>query len=151
MLYRSLISSLLILFFVMDGQAQITRRMKPFLGTWEYENIRGFEVWKVQGNALVGQGFRVRNESDTVLIETMRLVQEGKRLVYFVRVTNQNEGREIRFDESESVKYKFVNESHDFPKSIYYKFKRCKRRKVEVLLNHPHKDTHTKPIVMRRK
>lgn len=143
------------LFFVLYAfnlaLGQLDKRMKPFLGTWEYEKIRGFEVWKSAGNELVGQGFRIKNETDTVLIEDMRVIIEQKKLVLFVRVANQNDGKEIRFDESRKTKYKFVNESHDFPKSIYYKFKRCKRNKVKVLFNHPHKDTFTKPIIMVKK
>lgn len=132
------------------SHAQVNKRMKAFLGTWQYENIKGFEVWNVNGNELLGHGYRIRNEKDTVLIETMRVTSEGKKLILHVRVVNQNDGKEIRFVESDKVKYKFVNEAHDFPKSIYYKFKRCKRKKVKVLFNHPHKDTYTKPVMMVR-
>lgn len=151
MLYRGVISILLCVFFIGQGHAQIHKRMKPFLGTWVYENIQGFETWKSNGKELAGAGYRIKNEKDTVLIETMRITHEGKKLVLYARVTNQNDGKEIRFEESDKFKYKFVNESHDFPKSIYYQFKRCKRKKVRVLLNHPHNDTHSKPISMVRK
>ena len=149
MLYHLAISVLFSVLIFGQSQAQIHKRMKPFLGTWEYENIEGFEVWKTNGNALSGAGYRVKNGKDTVLIETMRVTFEGKKLVLYARVTNQNEGKEIRFEESDKFKYKFVNESHDFPKSIYYQFKKCK--KVRVLLNHPHNDTHSKPIMMVKK
>ena len=151
MLYRNISALCLLLSIASFSQAQIHRRMKPFLGTWEYQGMPGFEVWKSNGKDLLGHSYRVKDGKDTVLIETMRVTLEGKMLVLYVTVLNQNNGKEIRFDESDKLKYKFVNERHDFPKSIYYNFKRFKRKKVQVLLNHPHKDTHTKPITMVRK
>lgn len=151
MSYRWLISLVFTVLFIEQSQAQLHKRMKPFLGTWSYENIEGFEVWKENGKELSGAGYRIKNGKDTVLIETMRVTYEGKKLILYAQVTNQNDGKEIRFEESDKLKYKFVNESHDFPKSIYYQFKRCKRKKVRVLLNHPHNDTHSKPIIMVRK
>lgn len=151
MLYHWVISILLSVLIFGQSQAQINKRMKRFLGTWEYESIKGFEVWRANGNELSGSGYRIKNGVDTVLIETMRVTSEGKKLVYYARVTNQNDGQEIRFEESKKLRYKFVNETHDFPKSIYYQFKMFKRKKVRILLNHPHKNTHSKPIIMVRK
>jgi len=130
--------------------AQINKRMKPFLGTWEYQGISGFEVWKATGNELNGSGYRIK-QGDTILIETMRITLENKKLVYYARVVGQNSDKEIRFVEADQLKYKFVNAAHDFPKSIYYKFRKFKPNKALVLLNHPHKDTHSKPIAMVRK
>ncbi len=151
MWYKQVVSVLILVLLVGGSNAQINKRMKRFIGTWEYENIHGFETWKAEGNALVGFGYRVKNDRDTVLIEKMRITAEGKKLVLFRLVVGQQNGIEIRFDESSKTKYKFVNESHDFPKSIYYQFKCLKRKRVNVLLNHPHNDTHTKPISMVRK
>lgn len=151
MLYRILFSVSLVMLLGSTAHGQIQRRMKPFLGTWDYENIKGFEVWKMNGKELSGQAFRIKENRDTLLIETMRLAYEDKKLVMYVRVENQNGGKEIRFEESSKLRNKFVNESHDFPKSIYYQFKRFNRKKVQVLLNHPHKDTHTKPITLVRR
>jgi hypothetical protein len=133
------------------GQAQISKRMKRFIVTWEYQNISGFETWEAKGNELIGKAYRIKNETDTILIENMRLVQEGKKLILYAQVINQNEGKEIKFTESDQKKYKFVNNTHDFPKSIYYQFKFFQRKKVTVLFNHPHKQTHSKSIKMVRK
>lgn len=151
MSYRPVFSFLLLLVISTQANAQINKRMKRFIGTWEYENIRGFEVWTENGNELAGLGYRIKNEKDTVLIEKMRITLENKKLVLYATVIGQNDGKEIRFPESDKTKYKFVNDTHDFPKSIYYQFKWLKRKRVQVLLNHPHKDTHTKPLVMNRK
>jgi len=151
MLYKQVFSVILLLVLATHANAQINKRMKRFIGTWEYENIRGFEVWKENGNELAGLGYRIKNEKDTVLIEKIRITLENKKLVLYATVIGQNEGKEIRFPESDKTKYKFVNNTHDFPKSIFYQFKFLRRKKVQVLLNHPHKDTHTKPIVMVRK
>ncbi len=150
MSYRWLISTVVILIICNVYHAQVHKRMKFFIGTWQYENLPGFEVWTINGNEIAGQGYRIKNGKDTVLIETMRVVMESNKLVLYARVGSENDGKEIRFEESKSRKYKFVNESHDFPKSIYYHFRKFRRKRVQVLLNHPHKDTHTKPIVMRK-
>lgn len=151
MCYKQIISISLFLLFIVPGQAQISKRMKRFIVTWEYQNISGFETWEAKGNELIGKAYRIKNETDTILIENMRLVQEGKKLILYAQVINQNEGKEIKFTESDQKKYKFVNNTHDFPKSIYYQFKFFQRKKVTVLFNHPHKQTHSKSIKMVRK
>lgn len=148
---KQIISLSFILFFFSLGQAQISKSLKRFIGTWEYQNIKGFETWEANGVELIGKAYRVKNGKDTLLIENMRLVQDGKKLILFAQVIKQNGGKEIKFIESDQKKYKFVNNTHDFPKSIYYQFKFFKRDKVTVFFNHPHKLTHSKPIKMIRK
>ena len=148
---QKLFSAVLALLFLANSFAQIHKRMKPFLGTWYYENIEGFEVWKANGKELSGEAYRIKNGVDTLLIEKMRITRENKSLVLYAQVMGSKKSQEIRFEESQKTRYKFVNESHDFPKSIYYQFKIFKRKKVHVLLNHPHKNTHTKPICMVKK
>lgn len=151
MSYKQAISVVMLLFLANNVDAQINKRMKRFIGTWEYREIRGFEVWSANGNELTGKAYRIKNEKDTVLIENMRITLENKKLVLYAQVIGQNEGKEIRFQESDKTKYLFVNNTHDFPKSIYYQFKFLRRKKVDVRLNHPHKDTHTKPLTLVRK
>jgi hypothetical protein len=151
MWYKQVFSGLLLLLLASNVQAQINKRMKRFIGTWEYQEIRGFEVWAANGNELAGKAYRIKNDKDTVLIENMRITLENKKLVLYAQVIGQNEGKEIRFQESDKTKFLFVNNTHDFPKSIYYKFKFLRRKKVDVRLNHPHKDTHTKPLTLVRK
>jgi hypothetical protein len=151
MSYKQAISVVMLLFLANNVDAQINKRMKRFIGTWEYREIRGFEVWSATGNELTGKAYRIKNEKDTVLIENMRITSENKKLVLYAQVIGQNEGKEIRFQESDKTKYLFVNNTHDFPKSIYYQFKFLRRKKVDVRLNHPHKDTHTKPLTLVRK
>ncbi len=151
MWYKQVFSVVLLLVVSTQTNAQINKRMKRFIGTWEYQEIRGFEVWSANGNELSGQAYRIKNDRDTVLIENMRVTLENKKLVLYARVIGQNEGKEIRFEESNKTKYLFVNNTHDFPKSIYYQFKFLRRKKVDVRLNHPHKDTHTKPLTLVRK
>jgi hypothetical protein len=151
MWYKQVVSILLVLLFSTDVDAQINRRMKRFIGTWEYKEIRGFEVWRENGKELAGEAYRIKNEKDTVLIEKMRITMENKKLVLYAQVVGQNDGKEIRFPESDKTRFLFVNNTHDFPKSIYYHFKFFRRKKVDVRLNHPHKDTHTKPLTLVRK
>lgn len=151
MWYKQVVSCVLVLLFATHVDAQMNKRMKRFIGVWEYQEIRGFEVWGCNGTELIGKAYRVKNEQDTVLIENMRIILENKKLVLYAQVIGQNDGKEVRFVESDRTKCLFVNNTHDFPKSIYYQFKFLRRNRIDVRLNHPHKDTHTKPLTLVRK
>lgn len=94
------------------------------LGTWENKTSRGsvYETWdKVSSVELAGRSFSIKGK-DTLVFETIRLVQEKDRLFYIPTVRNQNEGLPVRFA---SVKVSdaaliFENPEHDFPQVISY-------------------------------
>jgi len=95
------------------------------VGTWEQQTARGpvFESWQRDGDrALAGQSYRLKG-SDTVFLESIRLVEEGGRLLYIPTVADQNDSRPIRFV-SKSVTdtaLVFENPDHDFPQQISYR------------------------------
>ena len=94
------------------------------IGTWENKTTRGsmYEHWAAGGSQeLLGKSFILRG-SDTVIFETIRLVQEGELLIYIPTVKNQNQGLPVRFP-STSVnedQLVFENPQHDFPQKITY-------------------------------
>jgi hypothetical protein len=136
-----------------SSSAQIPRKGKKLLGKWQHTQDKGFEVWQESStNTLYGEAFRVTEKGDTLKIEEMRLVFHSKKKIqFFARVFNQNEGREIVFT-SKGSKFFFENPTHDFPRAIQYKFNCFSRKKLTVSLYHPHmnKLPHVIPMVKKQ-
>jgi len=94
------------------------------LGTWENKTSRGviYENWrKISTQEYAGKSYKL-NGQDTVLLETVRLIQEGDNLFYIPTVSNQNGGLPVRFSlqEQSPSKLVFTNPDHDFPQFISY-------------------------------
>ncbi|WP_084374398.1 DUF6265 family protein [Reichenbachiella faecimaris] len=97
---------------------------KWLIGTWENKTSRGsiYEDWREQSNSeWVGMSF-ILQEKDTVVFETIRLIQEEKGLFYIPIVKDQNNSLPVRFglksiSESQVL---FENLQHDFPQFISY-------------------------------
>ena len=93
-------------------------------GTWENKTPEGsvYETWsKSKDNEYAGKSYMV-NEKDTVIFETIRLVQEQDGLFYIPAVKDENNGLPVRFagktiSETQLV---FENLQHDFPQIITY-------------------------------
>ncbi|MFL1896637.1 DUF6265 family protein [Aquimarina sp. 2-A2] len=93
-------------------------------GTWENKTSKGsvYETWsKSRENEFNGKSYIVKDK-DTIIFETIKLVQEQNGLFYIPRVKNQNENLPVRFlaktiSETQLV---FENLQHDFPQTISY-------------------------------
>lgn len=100
------------------------KKAEWLIGTWENKTPRGsvYETWnKATGDEFTGKSYRVK-EKDTLVFETLRLVQEKDKLVYIPVVKNQNDGQPVRFTAktvSDAVLV-FENPQHDFPQIISY-------------------------------
>ncbi|TAG30318.1 MAG: hypothetical protein EAZ13_08270 [Sphingobacteriia bacterium] len=94
------------------------------IGTWENKTQHGsiYETWsKVSDVELSGKSYMLK-EKDTIVFETIRLIQEQKSLFYIPNVKNQNDNMPVRFiaktvSDKELV---FENPNHDFPQIISY-------------------------------
>lgn len=94
------------------------------LGTWENKTSRGviYENWcKLASEEYAGKSYKL-NGQDTVVLETVRLLQEAGQLFYIPTVSNQNDGLPVRFSlqEQSPSKLVFANPEHDFPQFISY-------------------------------
>jgi hypothetical protein len=106
------------------SQESDIKKAKWLVGTWENKTPGGsiYETWtKVNEDELAGKSYIVK-ENDTIIFETIRLVQEQNGLSYIPIVKNQNDGSPVHFEsknisDSELV---FENPSHDFPQIISY-------------------------------
>lgn len=94
------------------------------IGTWENKTQRGsmYETWaKVSDDELSGKSYKLK-EKDTIVFETIRLVQEQNSLFYIPNVNNQNGGLPVRFATKNvsDIELVFENQQHDFPQIISY-------------------------------
>ncbi|WP_294332896.1 DUF6265 family protein [Chryseobacterium sp. sg2396] len=99
-------------------------RIEWLVGTWEQDTSKGniYETWRKTGeNELTGKSYKLKN-NDTIIFETIRLVQDDGRLSYIPAVKDQNSGTPIRFNErtTSNTLLVFENKEHDFPQVISY-------------------------------
>jgi hypothetical protein len=100
------------------------KKCKWLIGTWENKTPKGsiFETWiKPNENELSGKSYIIK-ESDTIVFETIRLIQEQDGLYYIPSVKDQNDGAPVRFISKifSDTQMVFENSAHDFPKVISY-------------------------------
>jgi Domain of unknown function (DUF6265) len=93
-----------------------------FLGKWQVNESNSFEEW-IQIDSLLyrGKGYKIR-KNDTLITETIDIVQKGKEIFYIPSVTDQNDGKPVDFQlvSKKAEKVIFENKNHDFPQRIIY-------------------------------
>ena len=75
-------------------QTDDIKKTQWLIGTWENKTLKGtiYETWKkISDNELSGMSYIVKDK-DTIVFETIRLVQEQEVLFYIPTVKNQNDG-----------------------------------------------------------
>ncbi len=97
---------------------------KWIIGTWEYKTSEGsiYEKW-VKKDSLEFQGISYKiNNQDTIVLETIRIVQENGNIFYIPKVQYQNNQQAVRFNiiRLRENYMSFENPSHDFPNIISY-------------------------------
>jgi len=95
------------------------------VGTWVNHRPNGdiYENWIKTGDMeLTGKSYKLRG-GDTVLLETIHLIQKDNVLFFIPVVTDQNGGKPVRFQEipGKADKLLFENKQHDFPQFISYR------------------------------
>lgn len=93
-------------------------------GSWKTETRRGtiYEEWKKQSATLMkGRSYKLK-DADTLVLENISLVQDGKDIFYIPVTSNQNNQQPVKFRMASSGNNKFVFENavHDYPKRIIY-------------------------------
>lgn len=100
------------------------RKVEWLIGTWENKTLRGsmYETWdKTSEREYSGKSY-ILQEKDTIVFESIRLVQEQNELFYIPIVQNQNGGLPVRFTAKtiSETQVVFENLHHDFPQLISY-------------------------------
>lgn len=105
-------------------QTNDIKKAEWLIGTWENRTPRGkvYETWgKMNDNEFSGKSYIVRGQ-DTIVFETIQLVEEQDGLFYIPTVKNQNDGLPVRFANKtiSETQLIFENPEHDFPQIISY-------------------------------
>lgn len=120
-------STLMLLIACSATQTNDIDKAAWLIGTWENKTPDGsvYESWKkTSDKEFSGMSYIIEDE-DTVVFETIRLVQEEGKLVYIPTASGENDGKPIRFalKEISDSKLIFENPKHDFPQMIRYTIK----------------------------
>ena len=96
------------------------------LGTWETKTSKGnlYETWTKTSETEFQAKSYYLNKRDTLVLESVRLVEKDKKLHYIVSVKNNNNEFPIDFVSKpiqDPAFLVFENLQHDFPKVITYK------------------------------
>jgi hypothetical protein len=118
------IVSVIILSGRATGQSSNVRETEWLIGTWKNSTPKGniYETWRrINDNELSGKSYFIK-ERDTIVFETIRLVQEQEGLFYIPIVKDQNNGAPVRFAATivSETRLVFENPQHDFPQIISY-------------------------------
>ena len=94
-----------------------------FEGTWKMKNAQIFENWKANADFLSGNVIQI-SESDTTVLEMLKILKIGNNYFYEANVKNQNNGNPVQFKliKQTGNEFHFNNPKHDFPQNIIYRF-----------------------------
>lgn len=107
-------------------QQSKTKKIEWLLGTWETKTSKGnlYETWTRKSNTeFQGKSYYLK-QKDTILLESVRMVEKEKKLHYIVSVKNHNNEQPVDFVSKpmkDPTSFVFENLQHDFPQTIIYK------------------------------
>ena len=137
------------IFFSLNGLSangpSAIENIKWLLGTWEMTTPRGsiYETWVLKDSMeLSGKSYTIKG-SDTIVSETVRIIEKEGKILYIPSVSDQNEGDPVVFESSFISRSKFIveNPEHDFPKVITYT--RTGMDELVAEISGPSRDGHT--------
>lgn len=100
------------------------KKSEWLIGTWENKSLGNmYETWvKINEQEFFGKSY-VLKKKDTMIFETIRLLQQNNTVFYIPTVKDQNDGLPVRFASKtiSDTELVFENPSHDFPQVISYK------------------------------
>ncbi len=123
------------LLFTGNARGQVRRGDPPkqpaieraawILGTWVQQTARGmaYETWTRESTFTFSGKSYALNGKDTLVFETIQLVQKPEGLFYIPTVKEQNGGKPVSFKlgSISTTEVVFDNPKHDFPQKISYR------------------------------
>lgn len=109
------------------AQSEFAKHFKIWLGNWEMKTPNGItiESWALKNEtSFSGKTVLINIEGDSIIQETIELINLGNQILYLPRVKNQNNNQAISFNlvEFNDKYFVFENKKHDFPQRISYEF-----------------------------
>lgn len=99
------------------------QQLQWLLGTWQRDDLpqgrSGDEVWRGEGDALVGVGSSYRDGA-LRFREQLRIVQEGEQVFYVADVPGNPAPVKFGQSNQQGQSVVFENPAHDFPRRIEY-------------------------------
>ena len=94
------------------------------IGNWENSSSEGVlnENWeKVNDSTFSGTSYFIKGK-DTLHFESIKLSQNGEKLIYIATVKGQNNDKPVSFPSTSETENKliFENPQHDYPQKITY-------------------------------
>lgn len=98
---------------------------EPFrwlIGTWKNLTYESWETWELSEDetGLIGFGYRITAESDTVITERLQIVFDQGDYYYIAEVGHNPAPVAFRIVEIAENGFKSENPQHDFPQFIQY-------------------------------
>ena len=149
------IGMLIVVFFMSFGTfAQLPNKVKKMTGTWEYKFRSGYEIFEMNGDELVGVGYRINQKStDTARVETIRIHLANKNLVYSMTTYNVVADSVVASTHqfiSSGKRMKFQNISAPTPYMIRYSFGFLNKKKLFIRVYHGPEAKPIKLILTRK-
>ena len=119
--FKQAILLFLLFLFACNTPSKLSE-MNWLLGKWQINESNNFEAWeKVDASLYRGKGYQVR-KNDTLITETINIVQKENEVFYIPSVVDQNDGKPVEFKlvSKNSGTLIFENKDHDFPQRIIY-------------------------------
>lgn len=100
------------------------RQLKQLEGGWKMQTEKRiiYEHWSITSESeMIGNSYAVKGK-DTILLERVKLAQNGNNIFYVPVVEGQNRGRPVSFKliNADQMKFTFENKAHDYPQRIIY-------------------------------
>lgn len=97
-----------------------------FLGQWvnKSHDAEFSETWMKENDSVyAGESYFIRNSSDTLFAETMKLAETNGKLNMIITVPNQNDEKPVSFEmtSANDTLLIFENPVHDYPTKITYR------------------------------
>lgn len=92
------------------------------IGTWKHTEHNAWETWELAEDqiSLLGAGYRVIAEGDTVMTERLQIILEDGDYYYVADVGHNPAPVYFRIVEITEFGFKSENPEHDFPQFIHY-------------------------------
>ena len=142
---------ILSIFFTLSVWSQLPRKTNNLIGTWEFKNGSGFEVWSKEGIRLIGYEYRLNKIGDSIKVAEMMLEKVNKVLLYTF-ITNlttpdiDSQKKKVIFVGGKR-KMKFYNRLSSIPYRIDYVFSFFSHEKLKIRMYYGQDDKPVKLIL----
>ncbi|MCH2223903.1 MAG: hypothetical protein MK066_03970 [Crocinitomicaceae bacterium] len=133
--------------------AQLPSKANKLVGVWKYKEGSGYEIWKSQGDVLIGEAYRVNKKTgDSSKVEDMVLSRVNANLIYKMETFNHlNDSVFVTTHNFVGGKRKlnFTNIDAITPYSIQYSLGLFNKNKMKIRIHYSRNDKGLKLILFK--